>query len=212
MSNLLEPGTYPPDLEEATNQRRVLARRRMLALYGMALAGVGATAFAHFAAQDPHGTLWAIGWTLVCLGLSVWGTWSYFKRARYGYEVVNGAVHVEFDNTDYYVPPHRMEPFLKGIMVMFDEHFVERFGEPAEDVIDVNLVIRKDRPKDPYERVEADRVIGITYHQFNTSYVYGPYALHDGGLGYEFRLQLCEYLIGGDELSKIDWMKGHDLL
>jgi len=213
MSNLLQPGTYVPDEDNAERQKRERARKRMYAMYGMTCAGVGATAFAHFAAADPTGTLWAVIWTLVCLALSAWGTWSYYKRATYGYTILDGAVRMEFDTVDYYVPPHMMEPFLQGILTLFADEFTQRLGKSYTEVVGVRMIVRQERPEDPLKRIEADRVIGITYHQFKTSYVYGPYALHDGGLGYEFRLQLCEYLIPGtSEQTKIEWMKERDLL
>lgn len=204
---LLEAGTYKPRDLEVHEQKRKNAFRNMCLMYAFCVAALLAIAFAWFAAHDVTGTIVAIVFFLVSCGVAAWGTRGYYKKARYGYDIVDGAVRIEFDSLDYYVPPNLMEPFLKGILHTFREEFQRVYGKEPKDVIQVLMVVKKERPEDPLKRVSADRVVGLTYHGQRVSYVYGPYALSDGGLGYEFRLQLCHKIVPEmSEPEKIEWM------
>jgi hypothetical protein len=213
MSNaLLKPGTYVPDEHDVFVQKRRKALLQMLVFYGMTLAGLGSIAFAVYGAEDLGGAWVAFGFTIVCLLISIWGTYSFYTRATFGYQIVSGRIRMLFETVDYYVPPHIMEPYLLGIMTMFDRFFLEKYGKPTQDVVEVRLLLLGRRPIDPIKRGDPDKLVGTSYFGQSTSNVYGPYALNEGGLGYEFRLQLCHYIIPDTtEPEKLQWMLDNDL-
>jgi hypothetical protein len=203
-TELLEPKTYRNDDLDMHMEKRANAIRNMWMGYAFFLACLGGVAFSWFAAHDLIGTFVAGFISLVALGIAVWGTYSYYKKGTYGYELFQGRIRIRFKDPDYFVPPAIMEEFLHPMIEAFRSHL----PEPPERIIDGTLVIQGTRPKDPLKRIPHERMIGITKPLKRLSYVYGPYALHYNGLGHEFRLQLCEYIVPNrDEEGKIAWMK-----
>lgn len=204
----INPYMFKTDETKNYQKKRQVAFRSMIGAYLFQLISLAALGLAWFGSSDPNAKWVMIAFNVIVLGLCAWGTWFYFKRAKFGYTILEGKVRVEFESAKYFVPKRLMAKFLGGIVDDFRPHM----PEPFDEIFKVTMQVLDERPKDPADRMDPNLVVGITYHQFKTSKVYGPYALNDGGLGYEFRLQLCELALpGSSEGEKLAWMKEQGL-
>ena len=156
---------------------------------------------------------WALlGFIIVVLLMMAWGAyWFGFHNANLEYKV--HGLNVKFTSEDYFVPQDLMRKFVGEILAQWNESGL--FDFDAKDMLSgVRLTLTGERPVDPFERVPADSVIGISYTTGNRySLVYGPYVLSHGGAGYELRLQMCGFLYPErTEREDIAWMQKNELI
>lgn len=207
--SLLEKNTYEPDtrdlLKSAWNQMW-----HALPVLAIFITGTALVIYSN--------GLWAVGtWIMLALclittAISVWAFYRVMVRHPFIEYEVQG-VYVQFTSPEYYVPREKMAEFIEEMIMPF-ESVVGENKDPMTLVQGVNLIIQPDRPQDPLDRVEHERMVGLTYPgQKKTSYVYGPYALSSGGAGYELKLQACDILFPGrPEGEDIEWMRDKDLI
>lgn len=207
---LLAAHTYPPP--PATMRVKYLLKKDWPILIFLAILLV--TCILSLIANGMTGTTAAMmGLLGVVIALGGWMAWWHSYKTFRPFYRVHG-VYMEFESTAYYVPPEVMGPFIREIIDKFAGHTGPAKIKLEDLCKGVTLVVQDTRPKDPLERVSPDRVVGISYTRLlRTSYIYGPYALDHGGLGYELRLQCCAYLFPErPEREDIAWMQARKIM
>lgn len=199
---LLKPNSYP---EPPFLMRLKYLLKKDWPIIPFSLLILAATVWMLIANGITGGTIAMIGLFVAVLGVGAWAAWWHAGKTFQPFYDVHG-VNVEFESPKYYVPREVMSQFVGSIIEKFRP--VVDF-EPAEMFEGVTLVIKDERPADPLGRVSRDEMVGLSYTRARrTSYVYGPYALDEGGLGYELKLHGCAFLYPDrPEGEDIAWME-----
>lgn len=203
--DLVQPNEYP--VPEEDQERLDFATKAISSAGIIFLLMLGVSLYAAFVSEDTGG-IWAMaGVTAVTGGILGYSLWYYFDNAHFTYEA--HGVTLDFSSAQYYVPPKHMEALVSAVKTTWATMDVD-----VDDLYrQVVLSVLDHRPRDPANRVDPDRVVGLTYHSRKASQVWGPYALSAGGAGYELMLHGAEARWpGSDEPTKIERMKKHGLL
>jgi hypothetical protein len=208
MSEMITPYKYTslaPSKTDQMLQKMWQTVKQIWWAYAFLLGTLGAVGFMHHN-NDPTGVYVAYALFGLTFAMCTFGSYVYYKRASFGYTLWKGRIQVKFFSDKYYVPPAKLDALLTEVQRPFLEHLTK------PEAFTGAFVIQDQRPLDPEERQDPDKIIGITSDLFDVSYVYGPYALYDGGLGYEFRLQLCDRIMPRTtEAQRLAWMESEDI-
>lgn len=203
--DLVQPSEY--SIPEEDQKRLDFATKAVWSAGMVFLIMLGVSSYAAVVSSDTGG-IWAMfGVTAVTGGILGWALKYYFDNAHFTYKA--HGVTFDFSSEDYYVPPERAEALVAAVKSTWSTMDVD--VDRLYDLVVVSVLDQ--RPRDPANRVDPERVVGLTYHNRKASQVWGPYVLSAGGAGYELMLHGAEARWpGSDEPTKIERMQKYGLL
>jgi small basic protein len=200
---ILNPNQFPVPKEQQQRHKHALSMIWAAALaWGITLMW---TLYASFVSTDYLGV---VVMSLVCAVMGAVVAFAfrwYTKNSFFFYDVLG--VRIVFYDSEFYVPSHLMEKLVKCVLDSW-QHIIDN---PHDVYNKISLHVVKDRPRDPAGRLE--QIVGLTFHDNRHSIIWGPYALHPDGAGYELLLHGAESVLpGSSEAAKLQYMREHNVL
>lgn len=156
-------------------------------------------------AKDATENYVVMGFILTTVLIYAWSMYWYYQHPHFKYDVLG--ITIVFQGPEYWVPYAHMYALVTSVLDTWEPHL------KVDPVIAYNGTTILFIPKKPHDPGMRGQLIGATYHDKKTSYVWGPYALHDGGAGYEMMLHGAEFLMPrSTEDQKIAFMQDHGML
>lgn len=201
---LIKPRSF--EVPGERGKRLAYAKKMVLAGAVITVIQLAIAIWALIASDDTGGVFVLFGMVAISLGIVIRGLYHYSKYAKFDYTVKG--VKVTFESEKYYVPSPRMKALVSAVQSTWRD-----IGLNATEIYKgVSLTILDRRPRDPLNRIDHKRMVGLTYHNLRASKAWGAYALSPSGAGYELMLHGAEARWpGSDEAQKVERMLELDL-